>query len=243
MPNRLLLTLAPLNLAACAAPAEPDDPCVGPGARSTCLSPTQSDEYYIDQSLRYFDTLDASADPESEPTYAELVARWEWPPWLLLTGYGREFTLQIDEVVLAAIPGTTVPQRDCRAFDVQPFGRCVVSFDYDGQPCPIYEEFTFNDAGEMTFVEAWSDLPGFRPTDPDQDPWAEGEGVGRLSTRVPGLGTASGRIDPLGEEMTLAGQSDPELADFAARTQDFWTYWVEAYAAAGDDLFERGCGW
>ncbi len=136
MPNRLLLTLATLNLAACATPAEPADPCVGPGARSTCLSPTQTDEYYIDQSLRYFDTLDASADPESEPTYAELVARW--------------------------------------------------------------------------------------------DPRAEGEDVGRLSTRVPGLGTASGRIDPLGEEMTLAGQSDPELADFAARTQDFWTYWVEA---------------
>ena len=246
MPDRPLLTLASLLLAACRAPGDPVDPvdaCDGPGARSTCLSPTQAEAYYIDQSLRYFDTLDASADPESEPTYAERVARWEWPPWLLLTGYGREFTLQIDEVVLAAIPGTTVPERDCRAFDVQPFGRCIVRFDYDGRSCPIYEEFTFNDAGEVTFVEAWSDLPGLRPTDADLDPWAEGEGVPRLSTRIPGLGTETGWIDPLGEEMTLAGETDPEVADFAARTQDFWGYWVEAYTAAGDTLFEQGCGW
>ncbi len=232
-------------LCACQEPAEPEapDPCIGPGALSICLSPTLTDAETIDQGLRYFDTLDGSADPDSEPTYSERVARWEWPPWLLLTGYGRDFTLAVDEAVLAASPGTTVPVRDCRAFDVQPFARCRVTMDYEGQPCPIYEEFTFNDAGEITFVEAWSDLPGLLPMDDEADPWAEGDGVGRLSTRVPGLGTATGRIDPLGDEMVLAGQEDPQLADFAARTQDFWGYWSEAYEAAGDDLFARGCGW
>lgn len=234
-----------LVLAACEAPPEAEalDPCIGPGALSTCLSPSLSEETYIDQGERYFDTLDASADPESEPTYAALVARWEWPPWLLLTGYGRDLTLAVDEAVLAAFPGTTVPVRDCRAFDEQPFGRCRVSIDYEGQPCPIYEEFTFNDAGEVTFVEAWSDQPTLLPMDSEADPWAEGAAVSRLSTRIPGLGTATGRIDPVGDEMARAGESDPEVADFAARTQDFWGYWSEAYDAAGDDMFARGCGW
>jgi len=232
-------------LAGCASSTEPapEDPCSGPGALSFCLAPTLADEAYIDQGQRYFDTLDASADPDSDPTYAELVARWEWPPWLLLTGYGRDLTLAVDEVVLAAFPGTTVPVRDCRVFGEQPFARCRVSLDYDGQGCPIYEEFTFNDAGEITFVEAWSDQPGMLPMDGDADPWAEGADVGRLSTRIPGLGTADGRIDPEGEPMRTAAERDADVADFSARIQDFWGAWSEAYDAAGDDLFARGCGW
>lgn len=40
-----------------------------------------------------------------------------------------------------------------------------------------------------------------------------------------------------------AAASDSELGDFAARTQDFWGNWNDAYAAAGDDLYARGCGW
>lgn len=245
MPVRRIAVSTALLLVACQDPAAPDpaDPCAGVGALSRCLSPAQADEAYIDQGQRYFDTLDANADPESEPTYAELVARWEWPPWLLLTGYGADLTLAVDAAVLAAFPGTTVPIRDCRAFEVQPFGRCRVSIDYEGQPCPIYEEFTFNDAGEVTFVEAWSDQPALLPMDGEADPWAEGDDVVRLSTRIPGLGTASGRIDPLGDEMARAGESDADVADFAARTQDFWGYWSEAYEAAGDDMFARGCGW
>ncbi len=212
-------------------------------ALSTCLLPTLAEDWYIDQSLKYFDTLDSSADPDSEPHYADLAARWEWPPWLLLTGYGREQILEVDALVLVLIPGTTVPVRDCRAFDVQPFGRCRVSFDYTGKTCPIFEEFTFNDAGEVTFVEAWSDLPGLGPTDDVLDVWAEGPEVPRLSTRIPGLGGPEGRIDPLSKAMSDAAATDADVADFVARTQDFWGLWSEAYAAAGDDLFERGCGW
>ncbi|MDP2305704.1 MAG: hypothetical protein Q8P18_06725 [Pseudomonadota bacterium] len=244
-PRRFAWPLLPWILAAAActdAPAPAGLECDN-DALSTCLVPTQTEEYYVDQSLRYFDTLDASADRESAPTYSELVARWEWPPWLLLTGYGRDLTIAIDAGVLIGIPDTTVPVRECRAFDVQPFGRCRVSFDYEGRPCPIFEEFTFNDRGEMTFIEAWSDLPGLSPAEDPADPWAERDGVHRLSTRIPGLGNATGRIDPVGEAMTKAAATDPEVADFAARTQDFWGTWTEAYEAAGDDLFERGCGW
>ncbi len=223
------------------APAEPPVACAD-DSLSTCLSPTQSDDYYEDQGQAYFDTLDASADPDSEPTYSDLVARWEWPPWLLLTGYGRDLTLAVDEVVLAVFPGTTVPDRDCRSFDVQPFGRCRVTMDFEGQPCPIYEEFTFNDLGEVTFVEAWSNLPGMFPST-ESDPWAEADGVPRLSTRIPGLGNAAGLIDPGGDAMAEVAATDADVAEFVRHTEDFWGTWSEAYEAAGDDLYARGCGW
>ena len=203
--------------------------------------PTRPGAYYVDQAQRYFDGLDESADPASVATYSTRVARWEWPPWLYLTGYGAEDMAALDETVKAATPAT-IPDRDCRAFDVQPFARCRVSFAYAGGPCPIYEEFTFNDQGEITFIEAWSDLPGLRPM-ADADTWAEADGVHRLSAKVPGLGNATGLIDPESPGMAEAAAADPELADFVARTREFWDYWVRAYEAAGDDLFVRGCGW
>lgn len=228
-----------LGLAACSDPG-PDAPeaCTEPNALSSCSQPTQDSSYYASQGDKYFDTLDASADPSSVPTYAELVARFEWPPWLKLTGYGREMIPAVDRLVLIAFPDTTVPERDCRGFGVQPFGRCKVVMEIDGRPCPIYEEFTFNMSGEVTFVEAWSDLPGLRPF-ADDDPWAEAAEVRRLSTRVPGLGTASGQLD----FDAMAVSSDSDVADFAARAQDFWPMWTAEYDAAGDDLYARGCGW
>ena len=178
------------------------------------------------------------ADP-STPS----AAHWEWPPWLLLTGQGRDLIHTVDAGVLSVYPNTTVPTRDCRAFTEPPFARCRVSFDYAGRPCPIYEEFTFNDAGEITFIEAWSDLPGLRPTEDPADPWAEGPGIHRLSTRVPGLGTPSGRLEPEGDALAMAAAADPELADFRERVQDFWKAWGAAYRAAGAGLYQRGCGW
>ena len=114
------------------------------------------------------------------------------------------------------------------------------------QSCPIYEEFTSNDQGEISFIEAWSDLPGLGPTDDPDDDWAEGDAVHRLSARIPGVGSATGLIDPTGDAMNAAAAADPEVADFAdfaARTQDFWGSWLEDYEAAGDDLHARGCGW
>ena len=214
----------------------------GQGAPSTCLTPKQSPAYYVEQSLKYFDTLDISADPTSIPTYSEFSARWEWPPWLKLTGYGRDMLLETASVVTKADP-STVPTRDCRAFDVQPFGRCYVVFEYDGGPCAIYEEFTFNDQGEMTFIEAWTDSPEHLPMDRDSDQWAEGANVPRLSTRVPGLGNATGTIDPAGDLMQQVAAQDPDVADFAARAQNFWGTWFQELAENGQDIYARGCGW
>ena len=212
------------------------------GATAACLTPTQSPEYYVEQGLKYFDTLDIDADPESVPDYSPLVARWEWPPWLKLTGFDKQ-TMISTSVALKQFDPSTVPIRDCRYFDVQPFCRCYISFDYEGSPCPIYEEFTFNDQGQMTFIEAWSNLPGLLPMDPDVDPWAEAAGFPRLATRVPGLGNAEGLIDLASEWMHEAEAADADVADFAMRARDQWRYWGEELKAAGDDLYERGCGW
>lgn len=191
--------------------------------------------YYEDQSLRYFDTLESDFVEGEGPVYAEGVARWEWPPWLKLTGYGREDMEAIDAII--RIIETYVPERECTFFEEQPFGRCHVSFSYASEPdkgCPIYEEFTFNDAGEITFIEAWADQPEYLPEDLDS---------ARLSTRVPGLGTATGALDLEGDAMRAAAESDADVADFIVRANDFYNTWLEQYQQAGDDVFAAGCGW
>jgi hypothetical protein len=210
---------------------------------STCSTPTMDADYYVEQSMLYFNTMDSAEDRDVGPDYGEQVARWEWPPWLKLTAFGREDILEAD--LILRLYESTVPERDCRAFDEQPFGRCRVTFYYDehdGLGCPIYEEFTFNDIGEMTFIEAWSDLPGMLPMG-DDDPWAEGDDVSRLSTRVPGLGSATGALDLNGDAMVAASAEDADVADFAARAADWRAAWLLELDAAGDDLWERGCGW
>ena len=213
-----------------------------PGATSTCLKPTMPAAHYVEQAEKYFDTLDINADPNSIPDYSELVARWEWPPWLLLTGYGRDDMIET-AFALHDVDPSTVPERDCRAFDVQPFARCYVVFQYDEGPCPIYEEFTFNDAGQMTFIEAWSDLPALLPQAGLDDRWGERNDLGRISTRVPGLGNAQGRIDLSSSWMAEAGATDPEVADFATRAGDWWMYWFDLLADSPTDFFAQGCGW
>ena len=226
-----------------------DSNCVASGgaiALATCLTPTHSAAYYIDQGNRYFDALDRSAPAESQPTYSERVARWEWPPWLKLTGYTRVQMEGTDKLVKSQAPAV-VSHRDCRFFAVQPFCRCRVSFDYDnqggGKGCPIYEEFTFNDAGEMTFIEAWTDAPGYLPMSDKADLWGEGPGVHRMSMKIPGLGSASGLIDPDGWPWAQAAAADPEVADLVARAKDFWPAWLAENEKAGPDYFKLGCGW
>jgi hypothetical protein len=214
----------------------------GPACTSTVAAPRQAAEHYVAQATLYFDTLDTRTDPAVVPDYAPLVARWELPPWLWLTGYGRDNMILTTRAALALDP-STVPDRDCRAFEVQPFARCVVSFSYAAGRCPIYEEFTFDDDGQITFIEAWSDLPGMRPTEDPADRWAEAPTVRRLSTRVPGLGSRSGAIDVDAPWTGRAAGHDPELADFVRRARDFWPAWVEALQQAGPDYFARGCGW
>lgn len=230
-------------LSACTPPEAEVDPCTLETAPAACVAPTLDPSHYVTQSLAYFDTMDYDAVDPVQPQYSELVARWEWPPWLLLTGYTRE-KLEAADTLLTLYP-SVVPERDCRFFDTNPFGRCRVVFEYDahdGKPCPIYEEFTFNEAGEITFIEAWSDLPGMLPA-PTDDPWAEGETT-RLATRIPGLGTPSGAHVPLDSEAMLAASAaDPDVEAFRVRADDWLDMWLADLDAAGDDYWDRGCGW
>lgn len=242
-----------LSAAACAtahpvASAQADPSCTagdGTAALADCLTPTQTPAYYVAQGNQYFDALDRSAPDTSVPTYSVNVARWEWPPWLKLTGYTRAQMQGTDKLVKVNAPAVVSP-RDCRFFSVEPFCRCRVSFNYDnmgdGKGCAIYEEFTFNDAGEITFVEAWSDLPGDLPFADPGDLWGEGSGVHRLSAKIPGLGAADGLIDPAGAAMTAAASQDAEIADFAARANDFWAAWADENNQ-NPDYFKVGCGW
>jgi len=236
-----------LPLAGCAGAAPEDeksDACAGPGALLGCSAPTMPPEHYVAQAELYFDTMDARVPLGAFPDYTERVARWEWPPWLKLTGWTRE-GIEISDRLLRAYP-SIVDERDCRFFDEQPFARCRVVFYYDahdGQGCPIYEEFAFNEAGQMSWIEAWSDQPGLLPMDAAADRWAEGADVSRLASRVPGLGDPSGDVDPDSEAMERAAAADADVADFQARARDFGTSWAAEAELAGDDLWARGCGW
>jgi len=235
-----------LLLAACTPTsdtARPVDPCDHDGALAGCLEPTQTPEHYASMSSMYFDTMDYSVELEAWPPYSERVARWEWPPWLKLTAYTKE-NIEATDTLLTLYP-SIVPERTCQAFDTQPFGRCYVVFYYDahkGQGCPIYEEFSFNDAGEITWIEAWSDVDGLRPTS-DDDPWGEQGDIGRLATRIPGLGNPEGLIDLESSWMQDAAQADADVADFVYRASDWQATWLEEYANAPDDYWDVGCGW
>jgi len=243
---RLVLSLwwTALGCRGATQPMPTSDACDLDSALATCVAPTMSAAHYIEQSSRYFDTMDTAAEQPAEPLYSELVARWEWPPWLKLTGFTAENIIKAD--TLLRIYPSTIPQRDCRAFDQNPFGRCRVTFFYEaheGRGCPIYEEFTFNEAGEITFIEAWSDQPGLLPMSDPSDTWAEGTNIHRLSTRIPGLGNEDGRIDLSSKAMAEAEADDEDVADFAYRARDWSTTWFAELEAAGDDMWERGCGW
>ena len=241
-----------LGLSSCAAEpvtqaAAPFD-CGGPGALAACLQPNRDPEWYVGQAQRYFDTLDADAPVDSYPDYADQVARWEWEPWLKLTGWGRTNMIAGTIIVTRFATPSTVPVRDCRFFGAQPFARCRVEIRYQGGPCPIFEEFTFNESGQVTFIEAWTDLPGWHPApDPLADPWAEGPDVRRMATKIPGLGTSNGAIDLDGPAMRAAEATDPDVADFARRARDFWTWWADELSQESGlseaDVYGYGCGW
>ncbi|MBF0226107.1 MAG: hypothetical protein HQK76_11690 [Desulfobacterales bacterium] len=207
-------------------------------ANAICLTPTQTSEYYIEQSKKYFYTMDSSVSPLVVPNYSTLVARWEWPPWLLLTGFGKDNMILTD--ILLKLHPTTYAKIDCRAFPTQPFGRCHVVFDYGGEFCPIYEEFTFNDQGEITFIEAWTDLPGWLPMDNPNDYWAEGENVKRLSTRIPGLGNTTGLIDLYAPWMEEAAKKDADIAEFLKRARQPYEEWFAELLAHSQDV-ANGC--
>jgi len=178
------------------------------------LTPKFTGTYYAAEGIKYFDTLDSYAPRTSKPAYSSHVIRWEWPPWLYLTGHKAHW-MAMDRL-LVLFP-TRVINRDCRSFPVQPFCRCRVTFHYEwiDSYVDIYEEFTFNDAGEITFIEVWTDENGLRPMTAETDFWAEAPSIRRLSTRVPGLGRPDGRHQL--KSRHLPNIKDPDLLNLQMR--------------------------
>lgn len=204
-------------------------------ALSTRLTPKFTAAYYIDQGVKYFRTMESSVPIRVKPEYSDLVIRWEWHPWLLLTGYKRRNLIDTD--ILLKLYPTKYDTIDCQYFIKQPFCRCHVIFNYSETRIPIYEEFTFNDQGEITFIEAWSDFPSLLPMD-TTDYWAEAENVNRLSTRVPGLGNNEGRIDRKADWMLRASETDTVLADMLHRLRRPFNTWVKEYFKQKDAMKE-----
>lgn len=204
-------------------------------AFSTRLTPKFPADYYIDQGVKYFLTMESSVPFKVKPEYSDLVIRWEWHPWLLLTGYKRRNLIDTDR--LLKLYPTKYDTIDCQFFEQQPFCRCHVIFNYSETRIPIYEEFTFNDQGEITFIEAWSDFPSLLPMD-TSDYWAEGDNVNRLSTRVPGLGNNEGRIERKADWMLRAAEKDTVLADMLQRLRRPFNSWVREYFKQKDAMKE-----
>lgn len=157
------------------------------------------------------------------------MARWEWPPWLILTAFHREKMHIIDGLIRDSGPCLCV-DRNLKFFPQNPFVRSVIVFYY-GQsdidnktnPLQIYEEFTFNDSGEITFIEAWYDQPYkdlLPPLDANGWPISQ-ESVKRLSTQIPGLGNPDGLIDLNSDAMITFAKSRQIVADFRERALNF----------------------
>jgi len=218
--------------------------CGTASALAECLTPKFSSQYYVEQGIKYFQTMQSDIPIDVQPNYSDLVIRWEWPPWLLLTGYKRNGMIASD--ILLKLNPTSYDTIDCKAFETQPFCRCHVVFNYSGETCPIYEEFTFNDQGEITFIEAWSDFESLLPMGPGDDRiWQEAEywgmtKVNRLSAKVPGLGNATGKIDLKADWMKAAVREDEDVAELVLRLKDPVVTWFDQLLNNLDEL-SGGC--
>ena len=159
------------------------EPCLNPGTQSDrYVSATDHDpEYYVEQANKYFDTLDPNAEPGSMPYYSEQVVRWEWPP-AIAHGPWEAGMIDTAEVLKVGDP-STVPERDCR-FSKHNRSRDVTSSLNTRVVLPYLRRVCLQRCGEMTFIEAWSDLPGLRPQQGDDDRFGERGTFYRLP-RVP----------------------------------------------------------
>lgn len=65
---------------------------------------------------------------EPPPKYSTNAIRFEWPPWLLVTGSGKSSMLAADSSMRQATPYASPRQyRKCEGYDTHPFARCSVA--------------------------------------------------------------------------------------------------------------------
>jgi len=139
---------------------------------STQVIKNHTNDYYKHQANLYFDFLDTSK-PFISPNYADKCVRYEWPPWSRITGIGALKMNVLDKIYRTIYP-CVIKNRTFQTYDINPFVRSKVTFHEMNAPYKtydIYEEFSFNEKGEIIFIEAWS-------------PKQNGE-YNRLSTKIP----------------------------------------------------------
>lgn len=132
--------------------------------------------------------------------------------------------------------------REHRFFHENPFVRSRVTFYYGetaeddiktgANAIHIYEEFTFNSFGQITFIEAWWDNPDNKnlpktlgmdwcswPQLPLRDPdgWPP-LNINRLSTKIPGLGCGRYRM-LTSKSLKIAAEKDPFVKEFRERLE------------------------
>lgn len=161
-------------------------------ALSTCVQPTKGEEYYVGQALNYFAQLDPTQEKRDKALLSKGFLRFEWAPWTLFNGYADKLTHMVDAVdgKIGSFFPTSPEHRICTFHETNPFVRCsLIMWSHYDDPrtekapvsdalkgkagCGIYQEFTFDQEGRISFTEVNS------VTLPKQT---------RLSTRVPGLG-------------------------------------------------------
>lgn len=233
---------------------------------------------YKEQGHAYFDWLMTKDEASGiiAPRYSHFCIRWEWEPWLLLTGKnaGADVFTALDALQSTIIPcGIPVQERYCRVFPKNPFCRMMVKFYYpdkqsDPSPTYIYEEFTFNSAGEIIFIEAWSypestlrqggaegylvenmgdpvvasDCFEGKLTDADKGVfWPDQEKIYRLSTRIPGLGTRHGKPLVLKGNDLFGTELHPEMAKAIAGDSGIkkLQLFADKYSAPFSDQFDQ----
>lgn len=210
---------------------------------STRFTPNKPKDVYLNQAQTYFNFLVTNLDVHVNPDYSFGLIRWEWPPWLVLTGLGSHSTLKIDENIRKGGP-CLCPNQEHRFFDQNPFVRSRITFYYGKtaeedsktgtNAIHIYEEFTFNSFGQITFIEAWWDnpenlnlpktlgkgwctWPQLPPRESDGWPPLE---INRMSSKIPGLGC--GRRSMLSSDsLKEAAKKDPYVKEFRERLEHF----------------------
>lgn len=132
-PNLNYLILPPVSAEPTAEPSScppagcPPARCGTDAALASCVAfdPRLNQTYY-DAAQLYFDELDPNY-PLEFPEYGAAVARWEWPPWLLLTAFGADDIRAVDTVDRSSAPyAVPAAHRHCWLSEQTPFARCRV---------------------------------------------------------------------------------------------------------------------
>ena len=195
-----------------------------PKLYSNSVVPNKDESYYINQANTYFSFLETTSKDHIEPNYSPSLIRWEWEPWLILTGLNDERTLIIDSLIRETGKCECL-DRELVFYNTNPFVRCRVTFYYgeNKTPIKIYEEFTFDGSGNISFIEAWYDVEDNKLQIPERefDGWPKFCSVKRLSNLIPGYNKTDFILVLESSEMISQAELYDDVKNFKSRAEKF----------------------